>query len=342
MGKLVWVFLTGISILSNLIYPSNLEANEKSQDPFIFSLLEDKDKVNEIVGLIREAITKKDLKFSAGVISSVSTPQKMLRYGNSEIKEAIADLYLFEASRVNEVPSPNNPWEGSGEFGTDYLMELASLAECTLSPRIFQVEMFGVYQIQYQTVSFLGGKFRYEYLARVNPEKTLDILLSATVGIRHPDYLYLKSGDKILSIQFSIEDAFFVISKMRATSPELVRRRKEEILQFIRKYVFHYAGKYGKERFDYIIRSFALDLYEFWNDPSYIQDVVKISKNVPQVPHHKFLEHWGITEALEKKAEKNYKDVGRKWKKNKSCRNGEYRSLYYYDPLLSSFLAIFV
>jgi len=279
-----------------------------NQDPFTAPILSNPEKVDEIVKSLRDATQADDWRASSKALHRVIrrdyvTGIVSLRYSNQEIKDAVVDLYLLEAAKKKELPSKENPWGNpwhGGEGGAEYITALATVAEATLSPRIYDVELFG---------KIWMGELQPHYLARVHPAKTLDIILRAVPGFVPTHFLAIKLEDVTLEVSenrenffasfvrddpptraglltvFDYEEPFFILSEMRSTAPDLLKKHEEEIHQFVKANVFHFSPSSSTPSppRDYRVRNYALDLYEFWKDPAYIPDVKNLIYSAPKI-----------------------------------------------------------
>jgi hypothetical protein len=110
----------------------------------------------------------------------------VLRYGNPEIKERVVHLHLVEMVRCVRMLGKAPPFADDEQIAvvedlswekkasSDYLELLATLAESTFSPEIYEAELMAECQ----------GSLRYTYLASVNPETTLQLLLETRLRER--------------------------------------------------------------------------------------------------------------------------------------------------------------
>ena len=91
-----------------------------------------------------------------------------LAYRNPEIIDRVVDHYLALAE--GSFPKYGD-YTLSDEGHAESMMNLAAVAETTYAPRLHESVLFNV--------GFLTGDFRYHYLATVNPERTLEVLLES-------------------------------------------------------------------------------------------------------------------------------------------------------------------
>jgi HEAT repeat protein len=210
---------------------------------------------------------------------------RVLRYSNPEIKERIIDLYLKECAKANQPPpdvaSETNPWHGGDG---EYMIFLMTMAESTFDPRIYEtkLDLLGV-----------SGDLRILYLATVNPERTLNLLLESKRGHRisktgHPDYFYY--GD--IAWGMSVDDAYSLLSLMSIQSPKVLRDNRDRVLAFVATHLKHYASPrsvcYKPEPVylkwqDYDVRNGALDVLGLLGTSEDIKTVEDIIRDSPQI-----------------------------------------------------------
>ena len=187
-----------ISTCLALANATDVELGSLLVDPFSPHLLDDQEKVNELVtGLKSGAQACKDydsnwriweiaaeaLHRVMGYYPAEPWGKHSLEYGNPEIKDAIVEWVLSEyAARKHGTPA-HPAWQLKGESG-EFFDSLVTCAQATLSPRIYE------YQLVLQP-NAPSGEWRVEYLARVNPERTLNSILTAAHGSGpvNPEYL---------------------------------------------------------------------------------------------------------------------------------------------------------
>lgn len=208
---------------------------------------------------------------------SVQVPENMvfanklvIRYSNPEIQQRIIDLYLKVCSFDEEQRKV------FGEEGFDYLEMLATVAESTLSPRI--------YDRQIKPFPFNAGVLHEFYLATVDPSKTLDVFFSATVGARlgkrmHPCYLYASDDGVGLG---DVTSACKTLSYMAALHPEVLQApRSRDVVIFIARNAAQYtlpSGDVQVWQHDWIwdcrTRTYALDalsVVAHWDDRAVVE-----------------------------------------------------------------------
>jgi hypothetical protein len=210
----------------------------------------------------------------------------VLRYSNPEIKDRIIALYLRECAKANQ-PSPvdgrseTNPWHsGDGE----YMIFLMTMAESTFDPRIYETKL---------VLLGVSGDLRILYLATVNPERTLNMLLESKRGhciskTGHPDYFYY--GD--IAWGMSVDDAYLLLSLMSIQSPKVLRNDRDRVLAFVATHLKHYASPrsvcYKPEPVylkwqDYDVRNGALDVLGLLGTSEDIKTVEDIIHDAPQL-----------------------------------------------------------
>lgn len=210
---------------------------------------------------------------------------RVVRYDNREIRDRIVRLYLREIAKADgppaDKPSETNPWhDGEGE----YLIHLMTVAESTFDAPIYEVELapLGV-----------QGELRLLYLASVDPERTLDYLLQSKRGVRgakkgHPDYFY--HGE--IAWGMSVDDAYQLLSLMSLQSPDILTRRRAQVLGFVGDHLKHFASPrrvsykpepvYPKWQ-DYDVRNGALDVLELLGTVEDIPTIEGIIEKAPRV-----------------------------------------------------------
>jgi len=211
----------------------------------------------------------------------------VLRYSNPEIKDRIIALYLKECAKANQLPpdvtSETNPWHG-GEGGAEYMVFLMTMAESTFDPRIYETKL---------VLLGVSGDLRILYLATVNPERTLNLLLESKRGHRisktgHQDYFYY--GD--IAWGMSVDDAYSLLSLMSIQSPKVLRDNRDRVLAFVATHLKHYASPrsvcYKPEPvylkgLDYDVRNGALDVLGLLGTSEDIKTVEDIIRDAPQI-----------------------------------------------------------
>ena len=212
---------------------------------------------------------------------------RVLCYSNPELRERVIALYLKECAKYKALPpdvySVTNPWN-AGEFGARYMIFLMTIAESTFDPRIYETEL-----------NWLGieGDMRLLYLATVNPERTLNLLLESKRGYRigkkgHPDYFY--HGE--IAWGMSVDRAYSLLSLMCIQSPEVLRTHKDRVLAFVAAHVKHFASTrqvsykpdpvYLKWQ-DYDVRNGALDVVGYLGTSENVKMVEDIIRDAPQI-----------------------------------------------------------
>ena len=91
-----------------------------------------------------------------------------LRYSNPEIIDRVINHYLEAAANEGCGTATGLPSDASSEGSAEYMMFLASIAESTFDPRVYEAVL--------THLGGFAGNFRNFYLATVNPERTLDLL----------------------------------------------------------------------------------------------------------------------------------------------------------------------
>jgi hypothetical protein len=235
-----------------------------------------------------------------------------IKYSNEEIKARVVELYLDECARMDASPmegdKESDPSYG-GEAGWEYLSDLMTVAESTFDPRLYEYEV--------RIMPAATGRLRESYLAVVNPDKTLHIILDAHLGYRdgkkmNQDSLYFtKEG---MSASFLLDGAFRVMALMKKESPESLRKQKERVVEFVRVHALHFSAP-RKEVYrdepvrlcwhDFYCRGGAFDVLELLGDSRDLPFAEKLSQDLPDMPEKDFEEsprHYLKRESLTEKA----------------------------------------
>ena len=119
-----------------------------------------------------------------------------------------------------------------GEMQQDYMDALVPLALYTFTPRIYDTVLRG----------FLPSGSQLTYLATVNPENVLQLLLDAQ--LREPTTIY--SATDLLDLPdglgtFAVDRAFKLLSLVCERSSEAVLEERERVLDFIQTRALHYV-----------------------------------------------------------------------------------------------------
>ena len=207
-----------------------------------------------------------------------------LRYDNPEVEQRIVDLFLSEkddfARRARGGPASWEEIDAPGEVEQDYMDLLEPLAYETFSPRIYDVALawYGG-----------GGFLRNVYLACVNPETTLRLLLES----RRRERERLSQGAGWLdhptgqACFHSLEEGLLVLALLCQFSPEIVQAERERVRDFVQEHATFYRDpiKVGKNdepkrsmRRDLETRHRALCILEFIGNPEdvpLIQDIMR-------------------------------------------------------------------
>ncbi|MFC1736497.1 hypothetical protein ACFL1X_10275 [Candidatus Hydrogenedentota bacterium] len=254
-----------------------------------------------------EAIESSDLNVRIDALMSVShgvsrgyrlEGAHVLRYGNHEIVERVTKLHLVEMERRTRMLRGGEPDIDTGEIATvvdtsldgegyaDYLELLATLAESTFSPVIYDAEL---------RASSRGG-LRFEYLATVNPETTLQLLSEVSLRERTS----LNQSSDILdhpswNVYFgSVDEALKLLSLLCERSMSVVAAERERVLDFVRRHAKHYeqpvlrANKSEpkpRPKLDYKNRLVALSILDQVAAADDIYDIVsEIMTDAPDNP----------------------------------------------------------
>jgi hypothetical protein len=212
-----------------------------------------------------------------------------LLYDNPEVKDRIINLYLQEYAKADEPDherrTKTNPWYG-GEAGAEYVSHLTTAAESTFDPRIYETELTG---------KAFGGRLRTLYLATVNPEQILTYLFESRLGEwiggprpGHRDLFYNGS----VAWGMSVDRAYTLLSLMTIQSPDVLRKHRGQVLEFVMTHIDHFreprSVSYKDElvymrHYDYEVRDGALDVLQLLGTAENVELVEEIIRDVPQM-----------------------------------------------------------
>lgn len=179
---------------------------------------------------------------------------------NNEVDRMLLDQSIAQDGQLyRESDLAESKRRGEAEDAGEYLIHLASLAESTLSPKIYE----------YVWNCPFPGKWRNLYLAAVKPEDTLRHIQTATVAERlgspRPNAANcLFRADTGASLQES--DAMAVLALMASANPGFAVERREAFIALVRRHGLSYSpsnsgGKYSERR-DLLSRLHALEIIE--------------------------------------------------------------------------------
>ena len=159
-------------------------------------------------------------------------------------------------------------------------------AESTFDPRIYETELTG---------NPSGGRLRLLYLSRVNPERTLNYLLESKRGQwvdgprpGHRDYFYHGS----VAWGMSVDGAYALLSLMTVQSPNVLRKHRGQVLEFVMTHIDHFreprSVSYKDELVymrhdDYRVRDVALDVLQLLGTAEDVGLVEEIIRDVPEM-----------------------------------------------------------
>ena len=205
------------------------------------------------------------------------------RYDNPDIIDRLVDLYLEEVARMQA--GRRTPPEASGDHGgAEYLMALASAGESTLDPRLHE-------DILHINLEFSQG-LRYIYLARVNPERTLDYLFNRKLN---------QTG-----FGGQVRRSFVILSYMTVESPQALGADRERAITFIAKHARYFA-KMVRHGHDYYVRSDALDVLELVGSVTDVPLVKEIIHDAKEVDLRKIRGGFGRT--IDKYLDHGYEQI---------------------------------
>jgi hypothetical protein len=234
-----------------------------STDTLNRPFLQDQDEVKKLSAAIRNASKAKTFGGVERILSPIMEEKEVfggkyciIKYGNPEIHDAVVDLVL-ELNKMVDTPAEIE-WldiKGSGEYGPDWVRDLRTAAESTFSPRLHGNELY-----PFQST----GKLRMEYLARVLPSKTLDIIINSFLLNGKCNALLVSSPEKKRLI-LRIDDAMELISKIRETAPDVVNKNKEGIRKFIKLNIISAVQEPGWAMRDFDARTTAMNILASFN-----------------------------------------------------------------------------
>jgi hypothetical protein len=164
-----------------------------------------------------------------------------------------------------------------GENEADYLDQLATAAELTFDPRIYD-EVWGFP---------MCGEVHLTYLAKVKPETTIQMLSSATPGFEldgtkcAPDTLFVPDNGPAISFTA----AFGVMQRLCESQPLVAKEHVDAIRGFVRVHALHYAKqpdmKYLEVR-DFMLRYLALEILQSVGSTADVPLIEKLAENAPE------------------------------------------------------------
>ena len=248
-----------------------------------------------------DALTRYDLRDLSEAMYSVTQQGRFLRYDNPEIKVRVIALYKGEMEARFEGASPSTAdvdgseesvqaddgrYREHDEVYLDYLDALVPLALSTFSPEICETVL----------THRLGGVARYQYLATVDAEYVLELLLEAEPQER----THVNQPPNILELPAagtgkSVRDAFRLLDVLGDIAPETVVAEEDRVLEFVRKYALKYSEpmevSYRDDPRhlsgpDYLVRRLALRTLDLLAETADINDLVEdIMRDAPEPPH---------------------------------------------------------
>lgn len=178
--------------------------------------------------------------------------------------------FRYTDSDINEIAL----WEKSDDEGNES-QQLASLAQSTFSNTIYDA-VWG---------STLVGPLQEVYLATVRADKTVDLLINTTLGIRMG--LRLQAGQDMLcrkdnGVGIFVSDAFRILAAIARRQPDVIAAREKEVMEFVERHGKHYwaSERYSEIR-DYWTRLYALQVLEATGNSAYLSVVNHLVTNAP-------------------------------------------------------------
>ena len=259
------------------------------------------EELDQVLAMWDTALEAGDLRGLMEIMERISEEDKFLRYDNSEIKVRVIALYKGEMeARFKGASPPTADVDGSEESAQaddgryrehdevylDYLDALVPLALSTFSPEICETVL----------THRLGGVARYQYLATVDAEYVLELLLEAEPQER----THVNQPPNILELPAagtgkSVRDAFRLLDVLCDIAPETVVAEEDRVLEFVRKYALKYSEpmevSYRDDPRhlsgpDYLVRRLALQTLDLLAETADIRDLVEeIMRDAPEPPH---------------------------------------------------------
>lgn len=284
---------------------AELKFNIDPNDPLKRPVLEDHRLVLSLARIISLSYEAKDWRGADTALSSVigeveinGKKQMAVRFANKEIHDAVIELYFKVRELANS--TEGKKWISLGEGGEWATFDLCTYAESTFSPRIYEEEVFR--DSGSSELDFGPGLLRVEYLARVNQEETLNILMNSNVKSDGIDTHVLTYGPKKRRL-CEMPEAYEILSRMRETSPDLLKKNKDQLRRWIIKNVNYCAFAYEMRIWDYKIRNSALELLNFYAEPADQELMKQISENALVLKRGKTDEDRRLADTLRKKME---------------------------------------
>lgn len=295
------ILLAGLAVNGSA---AELKFNIDPNDPLKRPVLEDNRLVISLSRIISLSYEAKDYQGADTALSSVTgeveingKKQMAVRFANKEIHDAVIDLYF----RVKEIANntESQKWFSSGE-SDEFIVELCTYAESTFSPRIYKEEICRGSESSERRIG--PGLLRVEYLARVNQEETLNILMNSNVKSDGIDTHALTYGPKNRRI-CEMPEAYEILSRMRETSPDLLKKNKDQLRRWIIKNVDYCAFAYEMRIWDLKIRNSALELLGFYAEPADQELMKRILENALVLKRGKTDQDRRLADTLRKKME---------------------------------------
>lgn len=290
LGAAVLAYLTGLPALAD----GGLAAQRAEIEAAKITLSDaDAERLLDELPDAGPSVNSSEFERAISVLSSDSSVAGMrpLKYANPVIVDVVIQAYIAVVEKEREyaksikgtanVQGGSNEVVGpvkseSGESVQESLDALAALAESSLSEKLYE------YIWDYPQPS----PYRRLYVATVHPEKTLDRIVGATRGRERDGQRfatgYLFSENSVLGV--SVHRAFTHMEDIAELHTELVREKREVLIDFIGKYALFYVrdaeGPYVPWR-DYVSREAALRILDLIGGHEEISLVQKIAEGAP-------------------------------------------------------------
>jgi hypothetical protein len=195
-----------------------------------------------------------------------------LKFSSSQLNDFICDMFLYESEiskSKKDIPDDTDNEDGG------YYYVLGSVAASTFSPKIYDQ----MWKLGREAILF------NEYIARVNPEKTLSLLLAAvsdttSIGREDIDYLIPQENSYI-----HLTELLGVLTQISILYPDIAERQNTLILAFVKVKALNYSKHKGMQIADYFARLRVLNLLQrigSSKDKKFIYE--ELIKNAPPAP----------------------------------------------------------
>lgn len=209
--------------------------------------------------------------------SAVREETDILRRRTCERQTEMLAQSLERHGNQFEELAMHGPWRNEGEAEAEFQELLASIAESTFDPRIYEeVWNFPVW-----------SPLHIAYLATVRPAETIERFAHVQAGFElngetyAPDTIFLQHN----GAAFSVHDAFDLLAHLAQQHPAHAGEQSEVFREFVETYALHYAPKKDsryRERLDYLVRYRALEILAEIGRTADISLIKRLSENPPE------------------------------------------------------------